>query len=88
MSQNLEVILKRQYGDQYGFGDNIDSNLLIMKNMDQKMLDGLDASNIKSLVNHFGNLDRQTRKIGAQGFEKWSDDLAIKILQRLSGWAT
>ena len=47
MSQNLEVILKRQYGDQYGFGDNIDSNLLIMKNMDQKMLDGLDASNIK-----------------------------------------
>ena len=41
-----------------------------MKNMDQKMLDGLDASNIKSLVNHFGNLDRQTRKIGAQGFEK------------------
>lgn len=88
MSQNLEVILKRQHGDQYGFGDNIDSNLFTMKSMDQKMLDGLDASNIKSLVNHFGNLDRKTRKIGAQQFEKWSDDLAIKILQSLSGWAT
>ena len=46
LSQNLGAILKRQHGDQYGFGDDIDSDLHIMKNMDQKMLDGPDATRI------------------------------------------
>ena len=46
LSQNLGTILKRQHGDHYGFGDDIDSDLHIMKNMDQKMLDGPDATRI------------------------------------------
>ena len=53
VSQNLGVILKRQHCDQYGFGDDIDNDLHIMKNMDQKMLDDPDATNTKSLVWQF-----------------------------------
>ena len=47
VSQNLGAILKGQRrGDQYGFGDDIDGDLHIMKNMDQKMLDDPDATGI------------------------------------------
>ena len=56
-----------------------------MKNMDQKMLEDPDATNAKSIVNYFGNLDGEIRKTSAQGFQKCSDDLVIKILQRFSG---
>ena len=83
MSQNLGAILKKQRGDQYGFGDDIDSDLHVMKNMDPKMLDFPDATNAKSIENYFGNLDREIRKTGAQGFGKCSDDLAIKYSRDL-----
>ena len=47
VSQNLGAILKRQHrGDEYGFGDDIHSDLHIMENMDQKMLDDPDATRI------------------------------------------
>ena len=47
VSQNLGAILKRKRrGDQYGFSDDIDSDLHIMKNMDQKLLDDPDATRI------------------------------------------
>ena len=46
VSQNLGAIFKRQCGNQYGFGDDIDSDLHIMKNMDQKLLDDPDATRI------------------------------------------
>ena len=36
--QNLGAIVKRQCGDQCGFGDDIDSDLNALKNMVQKML--------------------------------------------------
>ena len=45
VSQNLGAILKKQRcGNRYGFGDDIDSDLHIMKNMDQKMLYDPDAT--------------------------------------------
>lgn len=47
VSQNHGGIFKKQCGDQYGFGDDIDSNLHIMKNMDQKMLHNPDPTNKK-----------------------------------------
>ena len=44
---NLRAILKgHRRGDQYGFGDDIDGDLHIMKNMDQKMLVDQDATRI------------------------------------------
>ena len=50
VSQNLRVILKGQHcGGQYGFGDDIDSDLHIMTNMDQKMLDDPDATRISKV---------------------------------------
>ena len=57
VSQNFGAILKGWHGDHYGFGDDIDSDLHIMKKMDQKMLDDPDDTNTKSIGNYFGNLD-------------------------------
>ena len=51
--------------------------------MDQKMLDDPYATNTKSIENYFGNLDREIRKTGAQGFGKCSDDLVIKYSRDL-----
>ena len=67
-NQNTGAILKRQHVDQYGFGDDIDSDLHIMTNMHQKMLNDPDVTNAKSIENYFGNLDQEIRKSGAQGF--------------------
>ena len=36
VSRNVGAILKRQCGDEYGLGDDINSDLHIMKNMDKK----------------------------------------------------
>ena len=90
--QSLGCILKRQRGDQYGFGDDANSDLHILKNMDEKMLDDPDATNTKSIENYFGNLDREITKAGSQGFNKCSDDLIIKyakdIIDGKHGWTT
>ena len=63
---SLGVILKRQRGNQYGFGGDPDSDLHIMKNMDEKMLDDADATNIKAIKNYFGNTCIQTEWLVAQ----------------------
>ena len=52
VSQNIGAILKTQHGDQYGFGDDFDNDLYIMKYMDQKMLDDPDAANTKSIESY------------------------------------
>ena len=57
VSQNLEAILKGQHSDQIRFGNDIDSDLLIVKNMDQKILNDPHATNKKSIENYFGDLD-------------------------------
>ena len=74
----LGVVLKRQRGDQYGFGDDANSDLHILKNMTEKMLDDSDAAHTKSIENYFGNADRGISKTGSQGFDKVADDLVIK----------
>eukprot|EP00111_Clytia_hemisphaerica_P016701 TCONS_00049517-protein len=86
ISQGLGCILKRQRGNQYGFGDDGNSDLHILKNMDEKMLDDPDATNTKSIENYFGNLDREIKKAGSQGFNKCCDDLTIKICKRCHRW--
>ena len=75
--------LKRQRGDQYGFGDNPDSGELVTKNLPDEILDDSDASHTKPVENYYGNFDREIKKSGAQGFDKVSDDLIIKYSKDL-----
>ena len=49
---NIGAILKTQHGDQYGFDDDFDNDLYIMKYMDQKIIDDPDAANTKSIENY------------------------------------
>ena len=70
--------LKKQRGNQYGFGDDINSSDFIAKNMTEEMLDDPDATHTKPIENLFGNLDWELKKTGPQSFGKASDDLIIK----------
>ena len=70
--------LKRQRGNQYGFGDDVNGSNFIAKNMTEEMLDHPDATHTKPIENLFGNHDRVLKKTGPQGFGKASDNLIIK----------
>ena len=59
----LAIILKRQRGDQYGFGDNPDSPSHIQKNMTEDMLNDPDATHSKPVENFFGNMDRELKNL-------------------------
>ena len=72
------VILKRQRGDAYGFGDTVDSLDMIIKNLSEEMLDDPDATSSKKIENYLGNLDRYLTSTGPQGFDKITDDLILK----------
>ena len=76
--KELAIILKRQRGNQYGFGDDPESAMDIRKNMTESMLDDPDASHSKPIENYFVNLDRELKKSGPQGFDKSTSDLVIK----------
>ena len=75
--------LKRQRGDQYGFGDNPNSEFLVTKNLTEDLLDDSDTTHTKPIENYFGNFDRELEKTGAQGFDKSTDDLIIKYSRDL-----
>ena len=81
----LAIILKRQRGNQYGFGDDPDSSDHIKKNMTESMLDDPDANHSKPIENYFGNMDREIKKSGPAGFDKCTSDLIIKYSQDLIG---
>ena len=74
----IAKILKRQRGNQYGFGDDAESNDCVLKNMSEEMLDDNAATHSKPIENLFGNLDRELQKTGSRGFNKVADDLVIK----------
>ena len=56
------------------------------------MLEDPDATHSKSIENYFGNLDREVKKSGPQGFDKATSDLVIKYSKDLIGddyqWCT
>ena len=83
--EELAAILKRQHGDQYGFGDDPDSPADIRKNMSAAMLNDPDANHTKPIENYFGNLNREVQKSGPQGFDKAASDLIIKYSKDLLG---
>ena len=68
--KHMAVTLKRQRGNAYGFGDDIDSDEHITKNILSNMMDDPDATHSKPVENYFGNLDRYLAKTGSQGFDK------------------
>ena len=70
--------LKWQWGDQYGFGDNSDSSLLVTKNLLDEIMDDGDASHTKPIIENY-YFNRELRKTGAQGCGKVWDDLVINI---------
>ena len=68
--RHMAVTLKRQRGNAYGFGDDIDSDEHITKNIPSNMMDDPDATHSKPVENYFGNLDRYLAKTGSQGLDK------------------
>ena len=72
------VVLKRQRGNAYGFGADVDSSEMITKNLSEEMLDDPEATNTKKIENYLGNLDRIITTTGPQGFDKATDDLVLK----------
>ena len=60
----LAIILKRQRGNQYGFGDDPDSPMDIRQNMTESMLDDPDATHWKPIENYCANLVRELTKSG------------------------
>ena len=83
MCRELAITLKRQRGDQYGFGDDPSSPMDVRKNMTDSMLDDSDATHTKPIENYFGNFDRELKQSGPQGFDKATSDLIIKYSKDL-----
>ena len=54
--------------------------------MTDAMLDDSDATHTKPIENLFGNMDRELKKTGAQGFNKVADDLIIKYAIKFCSW--
>ena len=69
MCLTIAESLKRQRGNQYGFGDDPDSWDHVEKNPD---------ITTKPIEYFFGNLDCELQKNGSHGFDKAADDLVIK----------
>ena len=68
--KHMAVTLKQQHGNACGFGDDIDSDEHIAKNIPSNMMDDPDATHSMSVENYFGNLDHYLAKTGLQGFDK------------------
>ena len=83
LTSTIGDALKRQRGNQYGFGDDPESPDLVTKNLPDNIMDDSDASHTKPIENYYGNFDRELRKTGAQGCGKVSDDLVIKYSRDL-----
>ena len=79
----MAEILKRQRGNQYGFGDDPNSDELVTRNLTDSLLDNTDITTTKPIENFFGNLDRELKKTGSKGFGKVGDDLIIKYSKDL-----
>ena len=72
------VVLKRQRGNAYRFGADVDSSETITKNLSEEMLNDPEATNTKKIENYLGNLDCIITTTGPQGFDKAMDDLVLK----------
>ena len=87
----MGVVLTRQRGDAYKFGDNSESNELVTNQMSKEDLERA-PTHTKDIENLFGIEDSILTRFGAQAFKKSTDDLIIKYSQDLLGdkykWST
>jgi hypothetical protein len=84
ISYQMSVVLKRQRGDAYDFGDNPDSSELVTKQMSKEDLERA-PTHTKDIENLFGIEDSILTRFGANAFKKSTDDLIIKYSQDLLG---
>ena len=80
----MGVVLKRQRGDAYNFGDNPDSHELVTEQMSKEDLEKA-PTHTKDIENLFGIEDSILTRFGPQAFKKSTDDLIIKYSQDLLG---
>ena len=80
----MGVVLKRQRGDAYMFGDNPDSHELVTNQLSKDDLEKA-PTHTKDIENLFGIQDSILTRFGAQAFKKSTDDLIIKYSQDLLG---
>ena len=71
-------ILKRQRGSQYRFGDDINSEEMVTRNMSNQLLNDGDITT-KAIENFFGDLDRGLRKAG---LKIWKSIELFSLLER------
>ena len=74
----LAETLKQQRGNQYGFGNDPDSDDLDSKNLTEDLMDYGDISTTNPIENLFGNLEKELKNVGSMGFNMAADDLIIK----------
>ena len=80
----MGVVLKRQRGNAYNFGDDTDSSELVTKQLSSQDLENA-PTHTKDIENLFGIEDSILTRFGAQAFKKSTDDLIIKYSQDLLG---
>ena len=76
----MGVVLKRQRGNAYRFGDDADSDELVTKQLSHE-----DLENAPTHTKDVGIEDSILTRFGAQAFKKSTDDLIIKYSQDLLG---
>ena len=80
----MSVVLKRQRGNAYNFGDTPDSEELVTKQLPEEDLEKA-PTHTKDIENLFGIQDSILTRFGPQVFKKSTDDLVIKYSQDLLG---
>lgn len=87
----LAIILKRQRGNAYGFGDDPDSDEHVLKQMSADDLSKA-PTHTKQIENLYGTEDMLLTRFGVQSFCKSQDDLIIKysadLLDKSHSWHT
>lgn len=80
----MGVVLKRQRGNAYNFGDDESSEELVTKQLSKDDLERA-PTHTKDIENLFGVEDSILTRFGAQAFKKSTDDLVIKYSKDLLG---
>ena len=82
LSKQMAIVLKRQRGNAYGFGDDKDSPELVTRQLSSDVLKQAPTTT-KQIENYLGIGDSILERFGGQAFDKAGDDLIIKYSQDL-----
>ena len=82
LSKQMGIILKRQRGNAYGFGDDKDSPELVTRQLSSDALEQAPTTT-KQIENYLGIGDSILERFGGQAFDKAGDDLIIKYSKDL-----